>query len=335
MMRTGPPTSTRMSRSSSSPARPLAGNGREILDDLRVRKLETPSWRPRVLDEGIDVPDANLGVASSSASRNPPPDDPADGPDPAPQARGHRPAPFVIMFAKDTLEDPANRIERAGFLDEIERISEASGVFDGGNFEQLAAFLARPAPRSCRYRNTSNATSMRSPPPASPGRSRSTMRWFGRSRTVSDPSSPTCWSRSRVMIRTSGPRPSIRALDARLPRPSHVPEYLPLELAELPHVSKPASSPSGSRPASKRSRSRASASGGASAAPDAAKLRRSWSSAGRCSTRPSPAAAPERRTGPPADRRRDRVLGSHCQSPTRRSLLQDTRAMRVPPLGTG
>ena len=35
-------------------------------------------------------------------------------------------ARFVIMFAKDTLEDPANRIERDGFLDEIERISEAT-----------------------------------------------------------------------------------------------------------------------------------------------------------------------------------------------------------------
>jgi hypothetical protein len=33
--------------------------------------------------------------------------------------------------------------------------------------------------------------------------------------------------------------PSMGALDARLPRPSDLPEYLPLELAELPHVSKP------------------------------------------------------------------------------------------------
>ena len=42
---------------------------------------------------------------------------------------------------------------------------------------------------------------------------------------------------------------------------------------------------------------------GASAAPDAAKHHRSWSSAGRCSTRPSPAAAPDRRRPGPTVRR--------------------------------
>ena len=55
-------------------------------------------------------------------------------------------ARFVIMFAKDTLEDPTNRIERDGFLDEIERISEATGVFDSAQFEALDAFLAAPGP---------------------------------------------------------------------------------------------------------------------------------------------------------------------------------------------
>ena len=50
------------------------------------------------------------------------------------------------MFAKDTLEDPANRIERDGFLDEIERISEATGVFDSAHFDRLAAFIAEPGP---------------------------------------------------------------------------------------------------------------------------------------------------------------------------------------------
>ena len=58
-------------------------------------------------------------------------------------------ARFVIMFAKDTLEDPANRIERDGFLDEIERISEATG-----RLRQRAASTSstrsspRPVPRS-------------------------------------------------------------------------------------------------------------------------------------------------------------------------------------------
>ena len=100
---------------------------RDILDDLRVRKLDAVA-APRVLDEGIDVPDANLGIVmSASRTRRQ-----------MIQRMGRilrrkRPgvaARFVIMFAKDTLEDPANRIERDGFLDEIERISEATGVFD-------------------------------------------------------------------------------------------------------------------------------------------------------------------------------------------------------------
>ena len=54
------------------------------------------------------------------------------------------------MFAKDTLEDPASRVERDGFLDEIERISEAAGVFDAANYEQLAAFIAEPGPAEVR-----------------------------------------------------------------------------------------------------------------------------------------------------------------------------------------
>jgi hypothetical protein len=55
-------------------------------------------------------------------------------------------ARFVIMFAKDTLEDPAYRVERDGFLDEMERISEATRVFDSAQFRDLDDFLARPGP---------------------------------------------------------------------------------------------------------------------------------------------------------------------------------------------
>ena len=116
---------------------------REILDDLRVRKLDAVA-APRVLDEGVDVPDANLGIVmSASRTRRQ-----------MIQRMGRilrrkRPgvaARFVIMFAKDTLEDPTNRVERVGFLDEIERISDATGVFDGGHFGLLDAFLAQPGP---------------------------------------------------------------------------------------------------------------------------------------------------------------------------------------------
>src|SRR3954454_16509231 len=120
---------------------------REILDDLRVRRLDAVA-APRVLDEGIDVPDANLGVVmSASRTRR--------------QMiqrmgrilrrkRAGVAAHFVIMFAQETLEDPANRIDRDGFLDEIERISEATGVFDSAQFDDLAAFIAQPGPAVVR-----------------------------------------------------------------------------------------------------------------------------------------------------------------------------------------
>jgi len=119
------------------------GQRREILGDLRVRRLDAVA-APRVLDEGIDVPDANLGVVmSASRTRR--------------QMiqrmgrilrrkRSGVAARFVIMFAKDTLEDPSNRFERDGFLDEIQRIAEGTGVFDSGNFDALDVFLAAPGP---------------------------------------------------------------------------------------------------------------------------------------------------------------------------------------------
>ncbi|MDQ1481377.1 MAG: polymerase primary sigma factor [Actinomycetota bacterium] len=116
---------------------------REILDDLRDSTLDAVA-APRVLDEGIDVPDANLGIVmSASRTRRQ-----------MIQRMGRilrRKQPgiaarFVIMFAQDTLEDPSNRIERDGFLDEIERIADASGVFDSAQFDTLDAFLGARGP---------------------------------------------------------------------------------------------------------------------------------------------------------------------------------------------
>jgi superfamily II DNA or RNA helicase len=116
---------------------------RTVLEDLRVRRLDAVA-SPRVLDEGIDVPDANLGiVVSASRTRRQ-----------MIQRMGRilrRKQPgvaarFVIMFARDTLEDPANRVERDGFLDEIERIADSTGVFDAKEHEALDAFLAAPGP---------------------------------------------------------------------------------------------------------------------------------------------------------------------------------------------
>jgi superfamily II DNA or RNA helicase len=119
------------------------GRRTTILEELRARTLDAVA-APRVLDEGIDVPDANLGIVmSASRTRRQ-----------MIQRMGRilrrkRPgigARFVIMFAKDTLEDPSARMERDGFLDEIERISEAMGVFDPERFDELDAFLAHPGP---------------------------------------------------------------------------------------------------------------------------------------------------------------------------------------------
>jgi RNA polymerase primary sigma factor len=116
---------------------------KEILGDLRGRRLDVVA-APRVLDEGIDVPDADLGIVlSASRTRRQ-----------MIQRMGRilrRKGPkgrarFVIVFARDTLEDPAHRIERDGFVEEIERISEASGTFDPDRFADLDAFLAPAGP---------------------------------------------------------------------------------------------------------------------------------------------------------------------------------------------
>src|SRR3954447_767037 len=114
-----------------------------ILGDLRSRRLDAVA-APRVLDEGIDVPDADLGIVmSASRTRRQ-----------MIQRMGRilrrkRPgvaARFVIMYAKDTLEDPAFRVERDGFLDEIERIAEATRIFDSSDLEALDRFLGEPGP---------------------------------------------------------------------------------------------------------------------------------------------------------------------------------------------
>jgi superfamily II DNA or RNA helicase len=119
------------------------GRRTEILDDLRDRTLDVVA-APRVLDEGIDVPDANLGIVlGASRTRRQ-----------MIQRMGRilrrkRPgvgARFVIVFAKDTVEDPATRVERDGFLEEIERIAEATAVFGPGDLDALEAFLAHPGP---------------------------------------------------------------------------------------------------------------------------------------------------------------------------------------------
>jgi RNA polymerase primary sigma factor len=210
---------------------------REILDDLRVRKLDAVA-APRVLDEGIDVPDANLGVVmSASRTRR--------------QMiqrmgrilrrkRAGVAARFVIMFAKDTLEDPSVRVERDGFLDEIERIADAMGVFDSVNVEALDAFLAAPGPETVpepehleRSQRAAAEAGIELDAPLDTASVEAlagavgveeayALLSFG-SRAQSDP----------------GEVAAIRALGLRLPEPTSAPIYLPLELTNLPEIAKP------------------------------------------------------------------------------------------------
>jgi len=115
----------------------------KILGDLRTGTLDAVA-APRVLDEGIDVPNANLGiVVSASRTRRQ-----------MIQRMGRilrrkeagSGACFVIIFARNTLEDPTMSEDRDGFLDEIEAISERSHIFNVGQLEELAEYLDYQGP---------------------------------------------------------------------------------------------------------------------------------------------------------------------------------------------
>ena len=199
---------------------------RRILDDLRVRRLHAVA-APRVLDEGVDVPDANLGIVmSASRTRRQ-----------MIQRMGRilrrkRPgvaARFVIMFAKDTLEDPTNRTERDGFLDDIERISEATGVFDSTQRDMIDTFLSAPGPESVpepehleRYAHIA-----RTP--------------IGETQDIGLSVEVAYAVLSFAHGDRSDPRrdEALRRLDAQLPRPKAAAPYLEVELAELPRIAKP------------------------------------------------------------------------------------------------
>ncbi len=115
----------------------------KILGDLRERKLAAVA-APRVLDEGVDVPDANLGIVVS-ASRTRRQMIQRMGRILRRKEKGSG-ARFVIIFARDTAEDPTATEDRDGFLDEIEEISESSAVFHPGEFDQMADFLDYAGP---------------------------------------------------------------------------------------------------------------------------------------------------------------------------------------------
>jgi RNA polymerase primary sigma factor len=200
---------------------------REILDDLRVRRLDAVA-APRVLDEGVDVPDANLGIVmSASRTRRQ-----------MIQRMGRilrRKQPgvaarFVIMFARDTLEDPTQRVERDGFLDEIERISDATGVFQASRFDALEAFLAAPGPEVVPEPEVVLRREAEGLDEAS----------------IADLDVETAYALG-AFVHDDPAEPRVRSLlarlDARLPVPSFEADssapYLEVTLAELPEIAKP------------------------------------------------------------------------------------------------
>jgi len=209
---------------------------RKILDDLRVRRLHAVA-APRVLDEGVDVPDANLGIVmSASRTRRQ-----------MIQRMGRilrrkRPgvaARFVVMFAKDTLEDPTNRTERDGFLDEIERISEATGVFDSAQREAIDTFLSEPGPELVpepehleRYARAAGTAA---------GERSQWLDGVGETLATEIGVEAAYAYLSFAQRDRSDPRHEamIRRLDTRLPQPKADAPYLKLELANLPRVAKP------------------------------------------------------------------------------------------------
>jgi RNA polymerase primary sigma factor len=123
------------------------GTGRsdrgQILDDLRDGTLDAVA-APRVLDEGVDVPNANLGiVVSASRTRRQMIQRMGRILRRKPLGSGAR---FVIIFSADTLEDPRYSDGGDGFLDEIENISESSHIFGPEQTAQLSEFLSYNGP---------------------------------------------------------------------------------------------------------------------------------------------------------------------------------------------
>ena len=214
------------------------GQRREILDDLRIRRLDAVA-APRVLDEGVDVPDANLGIVmSASRTRRQ-----------MIQRMGRilrrkRPgvaARFVIMFARDTLEDPAYHVERDGFLDEIERIADATRVFDGTQLDLLDAFLAQPGPQEVpeperleKYERAAAAAVSTAPGIAL---ANGIVDALAEELGVEVAYAFLSFARHQTSARREA---ASRRLGARLARPDRYAQpYLELELAPLPRITKP------------------------------------------------------------------------------------------------
>src|SRR3954470_3294088 len=220
---------------------------KSILGDLRTRRLDAVA-APRVLDEGIDVPDADLGIVMS-ASRTRRQMIQRMGRILRRKRPGGR-ARFVIMYAQDTLEDPAHRVERDGFVEEIERISEATGVFDASHFGALDEFLAAPGstdvpePARLHRYEVALATAMervtagRGDGGADAPLQDAVVTTLAAAVGVEAAYAHLCFARRTELgaLRSA----AMRQLGPRLPRPApDAAPYLELELAELPRIAQP------------------------------------------------------------------------------------------------
>ena len=115
----------------------------QILGDLRIGKMDAVA-APRVLDEGIDVPDVNLGIVlSASRTRRQMIQRMGRILRRKPLGSGAR---FVVLFSSGTLEDPTSN-ERYGFMEEIENISESARTFDTHQHDKVESFLGYSGPK--------------------------------------------------------------------------------------------------------------------------------------------------------------------------------------------
>jgi RNA polymerase primary sigma factor len=122
----------------------------KILSDFRDQRLRAVA-APKVLDEGVDVPDANLGiVVSASRTRRQ-----------MIQRMGRilrrkregSGARFVIIFASDTMEDPTAGADADGFVGEIQEIAEDARVFGPEHYPDIAEFLRFSGPEKVNEPN--------------------------------------------------------------------------------------------------------------------------------------------------------------------------------------
>jgi superfamily II DNA or RNA helicase len=117
-----------------------AGDRRAVLNGFAAGEIESLS-APRVLDEGIDVPEADIAVIlGASATRRQ-----------MIQRMGRvlrkksdgRRARFVVLFVEDTIEDPAHGAHES-FLDEITDVADEVRRFGSSELravEAIAGFL--------------------------------------------------------------------------------------------------------------------------------------------------------------------------------------------------